>query len=80
MKAREEVMKATTDELDAAGIPYKIEHGRKHAKIRFMFGGMPQVLVAAHSNKKQGRLIHNARGNVRRILLNRLPATGTSGR
>ena len=34
MKDRELVMKVVTDELKARNIPYKIEHGRKHAKIQ----------------------------------------------
>jgi hypothetical protein len=80
MKSRHEVMSAITDELEAHNVPYKVEFGKKHAKIRFMFGGMSRTLVAGLSNKKQSRLVHNTRANVRRILLDRLPATGTSGR
>lgn len=56
---------ATTRELDAAGIPYTVEQGRRHYKVRFTVRGRPRMITCS-STASDHRASLNARLQVRR--------------
>lgn len=60
-------LKATINELEAAGIPYSVQHGRRHYQVRFTVGGTP-CLVTCSRTTSDGRAALNARLQVRRTI------------
>jgi len=54
-------------ELERAGVPYTVEHGGVHAKVRFTVGEVSQFYVCTQ-NRNAGRSKRNARAGIRRML------------
>lgn len=63
---RNDCLEATTAELMAAGVPYRVERGR-HLKVCFHYNGRSQTVTVSRtaSNRNAGA---RARSLVRRIL------------
>lgn len=60
-----ETLEVTKRELEAAGIPYEIEHGRGHIKVRFVVRGQ-KLMVTCSRSASDHRAVLNARLQVRR--------------
>lgn len=54
-------------ELDAVGVAYTIEHGGRHAKVRFTVGAVTQLYVCS-GNANAMRSKRNSRAGIRRML------------
>ena len=70
-------LEAVTDELDAAGLSYRVEHG-KHAKVRVETPLGQRTIVVGMTTGTFNRSIQNARAGVKR-LLRELDALGYRG-
>lgn len=58
---------ATREELEAAGIPYEVERGQRHFKVRFNLGGQNKLAVCSTTTSDR-RAVANARQVIRREL------------
>lgn len=56
-----------TRELDAVGVAYTIEHGGRHAKVRFTVAGLAHLYVCS-GNANAMRSKRNSRAGIRRML------------
>jgi hypothetical protein len=58
------VLSVTTDELKQAGIPYRIEQGSKHFKVKV--NGLPQIVCSRSPSDRRSEIA--ARSLVRRLI------------
>ena len=60
-----DTLEATKRELDAAGLPYSVERGKRHLKVRFRVRGKPCMVTCSRTSSDH-RAALNARLQVRR--------------
>lgn len=64
-----DISRAITDALEATGLPWAIEHGRKHRKVLVcgrLAGILPTYLSKGGSNPDTGRSTKNLVSQIRR--------------
>lgn len=65
--AKDTCITAVTAELEAAGLPFQVERGKNHPKIRFQVNGRSYTYVVPGSASDH-RSMMNCRTGIRRML------------
>lgn len=67
MKEKDSPLSLVREELEAAGVPYRVVKAR-HAKVWFEVGGREHCYVCTVNGKGRNRSRRNTRAGIRRLL------------
>ena len=67
MKHKDSPLSVVLEELDAAGVPYRVVR-KRHAKVWFTVDGVEHCYVCTVNGKGANRSRRNSRAGIRRLL------------